>query len=848
MSHTLLLVGLLLPWLLGCSWLYPWRRALILGTAGLLGYGYFLGAALLYLALLGWYGLFGTVSFWPLASTLAGLAVIGFVGGTRLASLLPAPATTRAPTTQSQDWLAIGLLGLVAAHLALIALELYYRPVFPWDAWQTWMYKAKAWYFSGGPVALDAPEDWINSAGSRQYNVQANHYPGLVPAMSYWAAIALGQWSETRVNWPTFFCGLALCLALWEQVKATTGSARVGAAACLMLISIPLVGTHLSLAGYADIWLAGFSGLGMVALLRGLLQRHRGQCVLGLLLLATGLLAKNDAAVWLACGAALLLLVRYTRFSLLLAGLGALGLLVLAMAGVEYIAVPYLGPLGIHDKHLALGPLGSWSLRPHNVLPAYFEHLFLLGSWNLLWYLLLALVVLLVVSPQLRALRAPAGWFLLLMVASQALLFGLTAAGAWATDGTSLNRLLLHITPALLYVLVVGMSRLVEKQRAGTASNQRQLLLAAGCATLVAGVGASLWLTSHTSDSSGAAKTFNASNMQAVVGTARTDGGQMLVTEYDNGAVIIASDPTVINTDELQLAQLAVHSDNRAPRTFFWRQQKVPERVWTRQLGAGERWIDLRPQAEWSGRVSEVGVMLYEDSGRTTGLFELRVHPATALNLARLTADQWQQGERWSLKSTNSLRIGAADQLLPFTALLGGWLLVALLVLTLGRRGRHSHAAAATLIMVAWLVFDLRWLYNSYEQAKATREHYTSTAEPAAMDMGADGIATQLAEAAIASLGEQPKRVAIAAVRGDMRFQLLRTKYALLPHAGYVHEGELGALPSDNVEAVLLLHDMAATANISLPPYIHRGDGRLVLMRSFNFGALYLPQVTEVTF
>ena len=48
---------------------------------------------------------------------------------------------------------------------------------------------------------------------------------------------------------------------------------------------MPLAGTHLSLGGYADIWMAGFTGLGTVALIRGISQRIKIQTALGVSLL-----------------------------------------------------------------------------------------------------------------------------------------------------------------------------------------------------------------------------------------------------------------------------------------------------------------------------------------------------------------------------------------------------------------------------------------------------------------------------------------------------------------------------------------------------------------------------------
>ncbi len=73
-----------------------------------------------------------------------------------------------------------------------------------------------------------------------------------------------------------------------------------------------------------------------------------------------------------------------------------------------------------------------------------------------------------------------------------------------------------------------------------------------------------------------------------------------------------------------------------------------------------------------------------------------------------------------------------------------------------------------------------------------------------------------------------------------MRFQLLRAKYALLPHAGYAHEGALSSFPKGNVDAVLILHPLVENANSSLPNSIRAGDAWFLPTPGFTGGVLYL--------
>ena len=81
-----------------------------------------------------------------------------------------------------------------------------------------------------------------------------------------------------------------------------------------------------------------------------------------------------------------------------------------------------------------------------------------MGSWNLLWVLVAASLVLGFRSPNLvsgyRARRSALS-FILIFLATQLFIFGFTDQGLWADTYTAINRLPLHFLPALLFAVVV---------------------------------------------------------------------------------------------------------------------------------------------------------------------------------------------------------------------------------------------------------------------------------------------------------------------------------------------------------------------------------------------------------
>src|SRR5262249_54516916 len=62
--------------------------------------------------------------------------------------------------------------------------------------------------------------------------------------------------------------------------------------------SLPLIDTHVALAGYADLWVATLFGFAVLAWLRWLERREREQLALALVCAATLPLLKHEGMVW----------------------------------------------------------------------------------------------------------------------------------------------------------------------------------------------------------------------------------------------------------------------------------------------------------------------------------------------------------------------------------------------------------------------------------------------------------------------------------------------------------------------------------------------------------------------
>ena len=443
-----LLIALLLPWLVGLLALRVLRLPFML-TAGA---GFFLGMIGLSLLLRAWSGLDLSLQFMPILLPLMLLALVL----TPLA-VKCRPAAPGAGTGASFiDLSAIARLAYAALLLLLIvryaalAGEIAWRPLLGWDAWASWAVKAKVWFYQQHITPFVSSEAWLERAGDAVYTVIANDYPATIPLLQTWFALAWGEWLETAANTPWLICALALGLGFYSHCRSAGADALTALLFTYLLLSLPLLNTHVALAGYADLWLTACYGLAALSLLQWCRSGDYRQLGLGLLLGGCLPLIKVDGTVW-ALGLLVLVLVRAL-------GKGFWILLLLTLVG----AVIWYQRGGVQ--------LGSWQITPQLIELPYIgryelfytanwaavrDQLLFGGSWHLLWYLA-PLSLLALLFPALR-LRSPALFYGAVLFLFDLLvlyvLFFFTQAAQWAVDATSLNRLFMHISPLAVFLL-----------------------------------------------------------------------------------------------------------------------------------------------------------------------------------------------------------------------------------------------------------------------------------------------------------------------------------------------------------------------------------------------------------
>ena len=468
----MLTVAYLLPWITGTLWVL-WLDSFSSPTheynlPRTLGYGYFLGnflcAAVLYMT----YSVFGQLSFSIVTAVLLFLSSIAFLlvwqrqGYGKLEFRFNPP-----DFRDSGKGLAMLLLTLVAAHLLFAAYDAFNRPLLPWDAWTTWTYRAKIWFLTQDLSPFISASSWLNTTDPGTYTLPAHSYPLTISLIQLWPALALDQWNDAAAIFPGMLAGIALILALYGQARSLEWPPLPALAGVYLLISIPLLDAHLSLPGYADLWLSGFAGLGFVALLQWSQSRDRMQLLTGLLFLLLGIFIKREGSLWFMMGLLFILMQSVSwKYLAVLALAAALAVL----SGYSLLEIPGVGALGYADGAFHLPGIGAITIQPQNASLAIITNLFVNGSWNLLYFYLSAMLLLLLFNAGKTA-RRPLVSFLILLSVVIAAVFFLSAKGAWLKDSTAFGRLLLQILPALVFMLLIFWQALFHS--AGTSGADR---------------------------------------------------------------------------------------------------------------------------------------------------------------------------------------------------------------------------------------------------------------------------------------------------------------------------------------------------------------------------------------
>jgi hypothetical protein len=263
-------------------------------------------------------------------------------------------------------------------------------------------------------------------------------YPATVPLLQVWTALCLGRWDESLMNMPWLAILAALGLAFYAHLRRIGAGLAQAMLLSYLLLSIPFIDLHVAVAGYVDIFIAAAYGMAAMALWQWFRTRDRTDAMLALLCALACIAIKKEGIVW-----ALTLLP-----PVLVALNRRVGLAAVALLGAAMLLYLVYGPGEVHVLGYAL------RTRFSNVSRPMFEHYFEMDNWHLLWYLTLV-VIALRWRVLFTAALAPMTVTLLGAFAFVFVVFFYSNAALGVADETLVNRLPLHLAPALAFYLAL---------------------------------------------------------------------------------------------------------------------------------------------------------------------------------------------------------------------------------------------------------------------------------------------------------------------------------------------------------------------------------------------------------
>jgi hypothetical protein len=514
MEYVTLAAGLLLPWLAGSLWIAAlWPSAhtgetahgLRIADSGrlavIVGYGHVLGLLALTLLMRG-----ASVAGVPFGWTSVGLPLALAAAGASLAlwrrrraspagdaaaeanALPPEDAATGSAwgaLRPAERFLAWILVALLVHRAGAIAVELWLRPIYPWDAFAQWSTKARVWFETGRLSPFLPTAEWLAAQGEA-FTDAAPGYPATVPLLQTWTAVALGRWDPSLVNLPWLLCAIALGAGLFGQLRVAGLPLLWSLFGAYAVASLPFLNAHAALGGYADLHMATVYGLAAIAFanwaaaraanrrsaasvaepvadaapaalaqslanarplanarsmanLRPLANACRINGAMALLLALSLPLWKNPGPVWLASFGPALAMALAPRAGLrIVAALAIVGALAVGLlAATNPVILNY-------QLHLDFTWVGG----------ALARNMFTLGNWHVLWWAV-PTVLLAGRRQLLTPALAPATVLLATGAAILFVVFFFSNAATWVTDYSTVNRALLHVVPYVAFVAVV---------------------------------------------------------------------------------------------------------------------------------------------------------------------------------------------------------------------------------------------------------------------------------------------------------------------------------------------------------------------------------------------------------
>ncbi len=323
-------------------------------------------------------------------------------------------------------------------------------PNIAWDSWTVWEGKANQWINHGLSSQIESWNHWVISSDSL-YNQSANYPDGL--SLLFFTPKLVTNAAFYKIHLLYLFAFAASILVLIKHIKALGAPFFLQVLFILVIYTTPLLINHLIIIGYADIWIGMILTLVVIAYLDYYSLKTKDNLFTLIAYLALLPMFKLEGWVWLFLFILSHILVQiYSNIKVRTWLIGLLAIFLIWTLSVGISLNTPMGELILNNKQVIVFGLIDTKIAFNNVTDLLMSSLFWQNNWSLIWLGLPFLLASFIKNKHNKPNRVTQVFFSL-SILSFLFLFYFTEASQWAEDFTAINRIVLQLTPAYLFLL-----------------------------------------------------------------------------------------------------------------------------------------------------------------------------------------------------------------------------------------------------------------------------------------------------------------------------------------------------------------------------------------------------------
>ncbi len=712
----------------------------------------------------------------------------------------------------SKHWLGLMTIGsLIILHLSINGTSDLAARIFPWDAFTTWIYRAKAWVLADQILAIGSPADWLNGDLSKELAIYANEYPRGVSGLAAFSSSLTGAWDSEAATLPWLLALMTSGTIIFGLGRAIGLGALTSLFGTYLTISCPIVATHTALAGYADLWMLLFSGCGLACLLASRIADRKDLIFLAFILLLVATQLKWEAWIWLILSIGFCLLeLFFNRFGYLrffmITGISSF---TLWATGVKQVSLGPLGLWGLTEDRLNFGLFGDFLLRSYNPSVHYWDSLFLSSNFHFLATLYLGSLI-------FTSLKCPKKsivlWLMFGLIAiTQWIIFGVSIFSFYAETGTAINRLLMQFVPVMTLTVIYAAGLLFgelgpsKKNKMSDAKDNKNMawhdnvtspiVLAVACIALS--------LTFSLSISSLSRIDYSASQLEAKVGKTIETAQGIMFKESPLSVGVLGRNVSLTSSQSHRYLQFNISSDSKTDVAFYWINEGQPLPHIKKINHSGKTIVDTQHLGSWGrANIVELGFIVPKERFGDTTIISIALLSNLDFGDMPGIINTWIETERFNHVSINWLKSRSSlDPSLPKTLnIAASLLMVLLLIASRSNISRLTRPSVIGLVLL-WVISDAVWLKGF---AKATRPQFVSDGKRSIDYFDTGQHLPQLTQE-IQFLADSDKPIIVMPADAPARLDAERMPFELLPNRAIFSEGNINRIPRDWAGYILLI-------------------------------------------